>query len=240
MAPSTKSYHELFVEARALAPTGLPEDSWYIIVAATLLTTEGGAHLGELYLFLIAALGDEGTLEARRRISRRIRAVIIKAWTLVGMPRASDGFFSLTKVEKVEDVDMNGDRQRYAADPELAMRRTKAWWAQVFGEQESSTILDSYSTNPDFGWTVDYAVYGLFLADLSVLGPEENELVILSSVMGQGAHFTTITHLRGIRRIGVSAADTQSVENIIRLVAEHQGKDTSSWHQSQEVAHLFP
>lgn len=89
-------------------------------------------------------------------------------------------------------------------------------------------------------WTVDFAVYGLFLSDLSVLGPIENELVILASVMGQGALNTTRFHLRGTRRIGVSAKDAEAVQSVIELVATHQGKDSSSWPRFAEVEHLFP
>jgi hypothetical protein len=82
-------------------------------------------------------------------------------------------------------------------------------------------------------------VYGLFLADLSVLGPIENELVILASVMGQGAQNTTRFHLRGTRRIGVSAKDAEGIQNVIEMVAKHEGKDSSSWPRFKEVEHLF-
>jgi hypothetical protein len=89
--------------------------------------------------------------ESRRRISRRLRAVIIKAWTLVGMPRASDGLFSLLSVELVEDAAQEWDRAEFAADPEKALKRTAEWWNQVFGEEETAKIAKSYATNPDFG-----------------------------------------------------------------------------------------
>ena len=86
---------------------------------------------------------------------------------------------------------------------------------------------------------MDFVVYGLYLADLSVLGPIENELVILACVMGQGAHHTTRVHLSATRRIGVSAKDALAVQGIIEMVANHEGKDTSSWPRFQEVEHLF-
>jgi hypothetical protein len=78
------------------------------------------------------------------------------------------------------------------------------------------------------------------LADLSVLGPVENELFILSSVMGQGAYYTTLFHLKGLRRIGINASDAESIQHVIEIVAQHQDKDTSSWPRFKEVEHLFP
>jgi hypothetical protein len=86
---------------------------------------------------------------------------------------------------------------------------------------------------------VDFVVYGLYLADLSVLGPIENELVILAGVMGQGAQNTTRFHLRGARRLGISAEDAEGIQSVIEMIAQSQGKDSSSWPRFQEVQHLF-
>ncbi|EXJ66779.1 uncharacterized protein A1O5_09974 [Cladophialophora psammophila CBS 110553] len=156
------------------------------------------------------------------------------------MPRASDGLFSLLGVEDSKDAAQDWDRAEFARRPEKAIQRTQEWWQHVFGEEEVAGINKSYETNPDFAWTVEFAVYGLFLADLSVLGPVENELVILASVMGQGAHNTTRFHLRGARRIGVSSKDAAEIQGVIEMVANHEGKDSTSWPRFQEVEHLFP
>lgn len=121
------------------------------VQAATLLTADGGEHLGELYKFLIAELGPESPRESRRKISRRLRAVVMKSWTLVGMPRASDGFFSLVKVEPEEDSDKEWDRAEYASNPQKALHRTTEWWEQVFGKGDIDVITKSYSMSPDFG-----------------------------------------------------------------------------------------
>jgi len=238
MSSSKDSYETLFKKARDATPKSLPEETWYIIVAATLMTADGGEHIGELYQFIISELGSNSTHASRQNVSKRLRAVIYKAWTLIGMPRASAGYFSLAKVEAPGDEYQDWDRYEFAT-PEKALARTKHWWGQVFGEEEEP-IRKSYATSPDFTWTVDYAVYGLFLADLSILGPIENEMVILSSVMGQGAAHTTLVHLRGSRRIGISAKDLEGIQGVIEMVAQHQGKDTSGWHRAHEVAHLFP
>lgn len=117
--------------------------------AATLITADGGKHLGELYEYIIKDLGSASTLASRQNVSRRLRAVIIKEWTLVGMPRASDGLFSLVKSEDPKDAAQDWDRSDFAAKPEKALERTRAWWSQVFGE-EAAGIYKSYETNPDF------------------------------------------------------------------------------------------
>lgn len=239
---STQSIESLFKSVKEKAPKSAEyqNDAWYIIVAATLMTADGGKNLGALYKFLIAELGTNDTQESRRRISRRLRAVVMKSWTLVGMPRASDGFFSLVKEEAPEDADQSFGREEYAADPQKANKRTMDWWRQVFGDEIANGIKKSYAMSPDFAWTTETIVYGLFLADLTVLNALENELVILASTMGQGADYTTRFHLKGLRQIGVNAEDATSVQSVIETVAQYLGKDTSSWPRTKEVEHLFP
>jgi hypothetical protein len=73
-----------------------------------------------------------------------------------------------------------------------------------------------------------------------VLADVENELVTLSLVMGQGAYYTTLVHLKGTRRIGVGAKDAENVQRVIEAVAQYLGKDTASWPRFKEVEDLFP
>jgi hypothetical protein len=68
----------------------------------------------------------------------------------------------------------------------------------------------------------------------------ENELVILASVMGQGARNTTRIHIRATRRIGIGAEDARRIQSVIEMVAQYQGKDTSSWPQFTDVESFFP
>jgi len=116
-----------------------------------LITADGGKHLGELYQFLLEELGSASTFESRQNVSRRLRAVIIKAWTLVGMPRASDGLFSLVAVEDPKDAAQGWDRDKFAEQEQTPSQRTYAWWQQVFGDAVAAGINKSYGTNPDFG-----------------------------------------------------------------------------------------
>jgi len=240
MASTTSSLETLFKKAKEASPKHLEDEGWYIIVAATLITADGGKKLGDLYKYLIAELGPESSQESRKRVSKRLRAVIMKSWTLVGMPRASDGFFSLVAVEPLEDADQEWNRKEYAANPEKALQRTEEWWAQVFGAENTARIRKSYAMSPDFAWTTEVIVYGLYLGDLTVLNGLENELVILSSTMGQGADYTTQVHLKGLRQIGVNAKDATSIQSVIEMVAQYLGKNTSTWPRTRDVEHLFP
>jgi len=239
-ARSTESFQNLLKAAKDSTSKSLPEDSWYIIVAATLITADGAENFGTLYKYLVSELASRNTQDNRRRISQRLREVIIKSWTLVGMPRASIGYFSLIQTEAPEDAAVDFDRAEYRATlhADEVSNRAQGWISQEFAEDETG-VLDSLSTNPDLAWAIKHIQYGYFLADLSVLDPIENELIILACVMGQGAAIATFAHIKSLRRLGVSASDAESFQRVVEMVAKWQGKDTSSWHQVKEVEHLF-
>jgi len=238
---TVESLHALFRASRDATPKNFPESSWYLIVAATLIAADGGRFVADLYKYLIAELEVSGnsTQESRKRVSRKLRDVIVKSWTLVGMPRSSDALYALLPAESPEDAASEWSRDKLLAEPEKALARTSEWFKSVLAEEEGP-VFDALGTDPDFCWTIKFVVYGLYLADLSVLGPLENELVILSSVLGQGAGRTAYSHLRSMRRIGTSVADSEATEGIIKSVARWLGKDTSSWPKFKEVEHLFP
>jgi hypothetical protein len=95
-------------------------------------------------------LGSGSTPEARHNVSQRLRAVILKSWTLAGMPRASDAFFALKRVEPEEDSAREWDRREFAAAPERAMERRNTWWGKVFKKEETARIENSYPNEEDF------------------------------------------------------------------------------------------
>lgn len=81
-------------------------------------------------------------------------------------------------------------------------------------------------------------IYGLFLSDHEVLSPVEAELVILTSIMTQGLGTATIWHLRGLRRLGVSEADTESVQQAVEAVATWSGRSIEGWPRVKDVGDL--
>lgn len=97
-------------------------------------------------------------------------------------------------------------------------------------------ILASLGTNSPLVEHVDKAiVYGLFLADHSILTELETSLVCVASIMCQGLRAPTGWHLRGLRRLGASEDDARAAERSIKLVAEWTGKDTEGWASVEDI-----
>lgn len=97
-------------------------------------------------------------------------------------------------------------------------------------------ILASLGTNSPLVEHVDKAiVYGLFLADHSILTELETSLVCVASIMCQGLRAPTGWHLRGLRRLGASVDDARAAEMTIKLVAEWTGKDTEGWASVEDI-----
>ncbi len=53
--------------------------------------------------------------------------------------------------------------------------------------------------------------------------------------MCQGLRAPTIWHMRGLRRLGISAADVESVERSVEHVAKWAGKETEGWPRVDDV-----
>jgi hypothetical protein len=62
---------------------------------------------------------------------------------------------------------------------------------------------------------------------------------MVSCVLSQGGRVASLSHLKGLRMLGVNAQDAEGVQNVIELVARWMGKDVSRWVQASEVAHFF-
>ncbi|OCK82595.1 hypothetical protein K432DRAFT_471428 [Lepidopterella palustris CBS 459.81] len=238
--PVPESFDEVLKKICITTAGKLPEDSWYII-AATLLAVDSGAHFGALFEYVISQSTDKDTPDARRRVSRQLREVIIKEWTLVGMPRVFAAYYSLNSKENPSDraADFERAEQRATLHPDQVSDRAQSWLKQELAEDEAA-VWNSLSANPDLAWATKYIQYGYFLADTSVLNPLENEMVILAAVMGQGAAIATYAHMKSFRRIGATASQAKAFQYVVETIAKWQGKDTSSWHNVSEVEQLFP
>jgi len=232
----------MFKEARDATPKSLADDSWYLIVAATLLSTDGGSYFAELFQYILQAQDDNSSPESRKRVSRRLREVLGKGWTLTGIPRACDAHFSLSKVEG-EDADLTtSDREKIVGGvngKEVALARTDEWFKNVFTGADHTRIWASTKTNADLTFTIKYTVYGLYLSDLDVFNPLENELVMVSCVLSQGGRVASLSHLKGLRMLGVNASDAEGVQRVIEIVAKWMGRNVDGWVQAGEVAHFF-
>jgi len=100
----------LFTTLESHFPTStLGSDKWYILTLAALV---GGGHpelAADLYLHLISR-PEFTTPESRKALVRRLREVLVKLVSVIGVPKAIDAVFSIAGVEREEDRDYSFSR----------------------------------------------------------------------------------------------------------------------------------
>lgn len=87
----------------------LGDDKWYILALAAIV---GGGHpelAADLYLHLISR-PEYTTSDARKALVRRLREVLVKLVSVVGVPKPIDAVFSIAGVEREEDKDYSFSR----------------------------------------------------------------------------------------------------------------------------------
>ena len=128
-------------------------------------------------------------------------------------------------------------RQNIDFNDEIPNRGTE--FLQQLYRKNLAPICSSWgSFASDFMWMERSVIYGLFLSDHDILSAVEAELVILTSIMCQGLGAPTIWHLRGLRRLGVSEADTESVQQAVEAVATWSGRSVEGWPRVKDVPDL--
>ena len=68
----------------------------------------------------------------------------------------------------------------------------------------------------DTAWLSKEITYGLYLSDQTILDDIDTELVVVTGIMIQNLKKETHWHLRGIRCIGVSQEDVETVHQCVR------------------------
>ncbi|KAK5449794.1 hypothetical protein LTS15_008366 [Exophiala xenobiotica] len=223
--PKMMSFSELLQEVQQMPPQGFPPDSWYIIVATSLAAAGKGDMFGDLYRYALErAEFDESY---RRNLSIRLREVIIKSWTLIGMPRAIAASYSLQGADQKDDEAGNIRRATLVNDPDLPLQRSQLWFKQAFQDLEQK-IFSRFKYHSELEWTLKNIVYGYFLGDLSVLSPVENEFVVLASVLPSGGS-PVFTHMKVLRQLGVSTSDGDAFLDICKKVSQWARLDDSNW-----------
>ncbi|KIW87606.1 uncharacterized protein Z519_11931 [Cladophialophora bantiana CBS 173.52] len=228
---NTKAFSELLKEVKQMMPQSFPQNSWYIMVATSLAAAGKGDMFGDLYQYALAqAKFDE---VYRKNLSIRLREVIIKSWTLIGMPRAIAASYSLQAADQKDDEADNIRRAQLINEPDLPSQRSQSWFKQAFQDMEPK-IFSRFSYHSELEWTLRYVVYGYFLGDLSVLTPIENEFVVLASVLPAGGS-PSITHMKILRQLGVSARDGEVFLDICKKISQWAGVNTTSWPSYEAI-----
>lgn len=87
----------------------LGSDKWFILALAAIV---GGGHpdlAANLYLHLTAR-HEYQSPDSRKALVRRLREVLIKLVSVVGVPKPIDAVFSIAGVEREEDKDYSFSR----------------------------------------------------------------------------------------------------------------------------------
>ncbi|TVY23361.1 hypothetical protein LHYA1_G008320 [Lachnellula hyalina] len=205
-----KSIEEIFPKLT------LGEDKWYLPVLSALV---GAApdHVGTLYTYIVNK-PDFSTPETRQALVRRLREALVKNISIQGVCKPIEALFSITKVERPEDKDYSFSREGWQTGPENLARGEQ--WLNTIYEGNLSDATDKFIAHKDFDFITRQISYGFYLSDHTILGPVETELVVLSGIMIQNLPLETAWHLRGTRRVGVSAEDVELVQQCVEMVAK--------------------
>ncbi|KAM0711908.1 hypothetical protein Q7P35_001278 [Cladosporium inversicolor] len=233
--PTKEATLSLFTSIESQFPTKtLGNDKWYILTLAALV---GGGHpelAADLYLHLISR-PEHTNPDARKALVRRLREVLVKLVSVVGVPKPIDAVFSIAEVEKEEDKDYSFSRENWSSG-EANRKRGRDWLDQIYKANHQSTE-NTLAAHRDFSWLSIEITYGLYLSDHSILNGVETELVVLSGIMIQNLPRETGWHLRGTRRIGVSFDDVETIQQCIETVAAFCGLQLTRVPRVKDIEH---
>ncbi|KAI9704790.1 MAG: hypothetical protein M1836_006570 [Candelina mexicana] len=187
----------------------------------------------DLYLYLLTQKEFQ-TSEQRKRLSLRLRDVLMKVWTLVGIPKVIEAVVALAKVEAEGDGVGEGTKQGIQLDEEVEKRGTESI-TKIYRDNLQPIFNTFGSHAKDFEWLEKSIIYGLFLSDNTVLSDVETQLVTVPAMLCHGLRGPTMWHLRGTRRLGVSEEDVEGVQVAVEMVAKWAGRSVEGWARVRDV-----
>lgn len=235
--PTAQEATELFETLEHKFPSKtLGAEKWYLVAIAALTGAGQPEFAGNLYTFLVAQ-PNYATTEARQALVRRLREALVKSVSIVGVCRPMVAVLSINAVERAEDKDYSSTRENWQSGPENHARGV-AWLDRVYQRNRTGTI-NALAAHKDFAWISENITYGLYLSDRQILDDTDTELVVLSGIMSQNLKRETGWHLRGIRRVGVSSEDVETVQQCIELVAAFAGIRLNKVPRVADIEHEF-
>ncbi|KAK2737719.1 hypothetical protein FQN55_000934 [Onygenales sp. PD_40] len=236
----TSSLPALFEQVKSLLPADLREDGWYLVTASALVASGKPAELGNLYEYILDTEYPDLTLGQERRLSARFSDLLMKEFTLVGIPTVLMAVSALAKVERLvkgrEDssAGIEGRRSNIDFAHSVPERGTKL--LENLYKQNLEPIFSTWgSYKEEFVWLEKSVIYGLFLADQTILSEVETLLVTLPGIMCQGWPGPAMWHLRGLRRLGRSVEDVEKVQQAVEAVAVWAGKSIEGWPRAGDI-----
>ncbi|KAF3906856.1 hypothetical protein ABW21_db0204326 [Orbilia brochopaga] len=197
-------------------PKSLGEDRWYLLALSTLVYGDDATPLAHLYNYLTSQPAYS-TPAARQALIRRLREALIKLVSVMGVCKPLAAIWKIAEVEQDEDKDFSCSREGWQAGGE-SLERGMTWLGQVY-RRNIDPINDRFKAHKDFAWISYNITYGLYLSDHSILDTIETEIVVLSGILIQNQIEPAIFHLRGARRVGISADDVEAMHVLCEKAA---------------------
>jgi hypothetical protein len=186
---------------------------------------------------------------AKVQISDRFNAALFKIYTLTGIAPVLGAFFSLVAAE--EAAGMPGPPRNAAYDHKLEGAPTVLDAANYEGGAKFLDMLYKHDLpaivakmgrhGPKIMEMERQIIYGQYLADFELLGPQETELVVFPTLLASGTRGAAEWHIKGARRVSI---EWQAIEKVAVCIAgaadfvlgpeEHQ-KEAKGWKSRQEV-----
>ncbi|KAK8182433.1 hypothetical protein BC567DRAFT_219898 [Phyllosticta citribraziliensis] len=223
-----------------LLPESLPKSGAYLLPAAAITALGHPNLLGPLFTDVLAfSPSKEGSSKepSSTKISLQLRDVLLKQWTLIGIPLVVTAVSSLASAEKASGIEFPpGLSSKYAkteslAPSEAVSARGEKFMRKLYLENLEPIMSTWGSHEADFTWLEKSVIYGLFLSDHEVLNEVETELVIMTSIMVQNLKAPTLWHVRGLRRLGISKKDVEEAVKIVIECARYLGHGQKDWVQ---------
>jgi len=200
--------------------TELGPSRWYIATTAALVGGNDPDLCANLYTYLLTK-PEFSTPPQRQALVRRLREALVKSVSIIGVCKPLEAIMAINRCERDEDKDRSATREGWQCD-EANRQRGQDWLGTLYTRDASQT-LGLFDDHRDFQWITERITYGLYLSDRQVLDDVETEMVVLPGIMIQNLRTETHWHIRGTRRLGVSAHDVKLVWDSVQSIAEYLG-----------------
>ncbi|KAI9839240.1 MAG: hypothetical protein M1819_003234 [Sarea resinae] len=236
---------------------------WYIAVASTLIAHNQTNALKHLYTYLVSSgttksndHEDESATSSRDRpeetveayVSRRLREVCMKIWTIVGIPKVVTAFVALGQVEKqgrasgeteearAEEVERRRSMLATTSTtttPSALTSRGQAAMHALYLSNLPAILSAAGSHTSALTWLEEDIIYGLFLSDTGVLDAVENELVVLPGIVAQDVRPQDVANAAApaAAQSTPSASTSKKGEETPAIVGANSGlQQPAMWH----------
>ncbi|KAF2401605.1 hypothetical protein EJ06DRAFT_352207 [Trichodelitschia bisporula] len=190
----TGSIDDICACARAAWPAELPSEAWYLAVIPALLAFRRPELIAPVYEYA-ARVGEDPP----QQLVARIKDALMKLWTIIGIPPVISAVPHLARVSPSPSETAESMYTPLTLD---AVESRGRGFMQTLYQHNLAQSTGTWGVHePDFLWLEERVIYGLFLADHSLLGQVETSVVVLAAMMCSGLLAPAEWHVRGMRRL---------------------------------------